>query len=256
MSTRESRKIEFNELKDLFDKGLWDSLNLSKSELARSMPLTTPFENYSTKISIHHESCVKTICEISEHPLVLVFSSAKNPGGGVANGATAQEEDLSLCSSWYFQAGQNKEFYLNSGINATYTDKMLYVSHGLVFKNEHSTFLNTPKPCSFIGIAAPNINGLSSQKTSIPSFEIKKIVERRILNLLKFAQQNGHKTLILGAWGTGVFGLDTQMVAQIFQTKIEEVNFDGTIHFSIPDTEKYEIFKSTFKQFNKKIKLT
>jgi uncharacterized protein (TIGR02452 family) len=69
--------------------------------------------------------------------VVLVFCSAKNPGGGVTQGSIAQEESIVIHSSWFFQVKDVSGFYLKSKSNAINTDNLLYIDKGYLFTNEY-----------------------------------------------------------------------------------------------------------------------
>lgn len=195
-----------------------------------------------SSVVFHNETVVKTILRY-DNPLTLVFGSAKNPGGGVLRGSKAQEEDIALSSTWYFNVKDNTEFYGIIHHDLTYSDKMLYAPEAYVLNNELG-YLITPKKVSFIGGAAPNINGMKSNGQIINEKSVYNILRNRIRGLLSFAELNNHKTLIVGAWGCGVFGLDPEKVAEMFKECINSQLYSGRIVFSILDIKQHDLFKT------------
>lgn len=199
----------------------------------------------SPTVIFHNEQVIKTILRYN-NPLTLVFGSARNPGGGVLRGSTAQEEDIALSSTWYFNVKDNFEFYQLLHTDLTYSDKMLYVNEAYVVKDELGHYI-TPKKVSFIGGTAPNINGMKSKGEPINDKIIYEVFKKRIIGLLSFAELNNHKNFIVGAWGCGVFGLNPQKVSEIFKECIENKIYSGVLVFAVLDNEQYKLFKSIIK---------
>ena len=198
----------------------------------------------SYKIQVLNESVIDSIFRF-ENPLVLVFASAKNPGGGVTRGSTAQEEEISLHSTWYFQLIENpsfiSNFYLDKGSSALNTDKMIYLRNSYMLTNSFYQEIS-PSPVSFLGVAAPNLSGLQSQGIKHSEFHIYDTLRTRIRNIFKMAIHKKHQTIILGAWGCGVFGLSPVKVAEIFREEIQYSCFNGDIVFSILDKDMATMF--------------
>jgi len=192
-------------------------------------------------VIFHNENVIKTILRY-DNPLTLVFGSAKNPGGGVLRGSTAQEEDIALSSTWYFNVKDNTEFYGLDHQDLTYSDKMLYVRDAYMVNNELGHSIKSQK-VSFIGGAAPNINGMKSSGKAINEKHVYEILRNRISGLLSFAELNNHNTLIVGAWGCGVFGLDPEKVANIFKECMANQLYSGLVVFAIMDNQQYNLFK-------------
>ena len=68
------------------------------------------------------------------------------------------------------------------------------------------------------------------------------VVQRHI------AKEEEVNTLILGAWGCGVFGNDAEFVANSFKKELEEYYADTfeNIIFAIPGGTNYMVFKRVF----------
>ena len=74
---------------------------------------------------------------------VLNFASATNPGGGVVNGSSAQEECLCRCSTLYFNLTEekmHKGFYLShiKQQNPLHNDDIIYTPEVVIFKTDTS----------------------------------------------------------------------------------------------------------------------
>ena len=64
--------------------------NFSKSSSIDS-PTFEIYENKSSNITVVNKDSLEA-CQGLDNPFVLIFASAKKPGGGVRTGANAQEE--------------------------------------------------------------------------------------------------------------------------------------------------------------------
>lgn len=250
-TNRVIRQKEFIALENQFYEGVLAHYGLSDSECILGSTLEQERSgNQQYKKTNHLEfleitSVAAGLLESKYKPLVLIFSSAKNPGGGVLNGAVAQEEDISLCSTWYFQAKESKGFYLEGHVSPVYTDNLLYVEKSLIVKDDNHYWLSEPKQVSFVASTAPNYTAIGSQSLPISDTEIQRILHKRALNVLNLASIKGHGSVVLGAWGTGVFGLPGQLVANAFKAAIDESHFAGRIVFAIPDSQMLTLFKRT-----------
>ena len=54
------------------------------------------------------------------------------------------------------------------------------------------------------------------------------------------------ETLILGAWGCGVFGQDPKVVAELMQNTLEYYPHFKKVIFAIPKGYNYDMFKEVF----------
>lgn len=206
---------------------------------------TQPLKSAKVEISVVQEDVIQSIFK-EDKPLVLIFASAKNPGGGVTRGSIAQEEVISLHSSWYFQVTQHmaisKGFYLEKGDDAINTDKMLYVKNGFMFTDEYHNEIS-PTEVSFIGATAPNMKGMLQQGQKVDEKKVYQLFSKRIENLLSFSMHQKNDTLIVGAWGCGVFGLSPEKTANLFKENIVKTNFNKKIVFSIIDEKTKNLFE-------------
>jgi uncharacterized protein (TIGR02452 family) len=148
----------------------------------------------------------------------LNFASAKNPGGGFLNGARAQEESLARCSGLYpCLVGSPMYEFHRARHDPLYSDSAVYSPDVPVIRgdDDDGELLERPYPVSFITCPAPNAKvALERDPRCGPAIE--KAVRRRAARVLSVAAAHGHDTLVLGAWGCGVFGNDPALVAETF----------------------------------------
>lgn len=162
----------------------------------------------------------KRICkeDADANPFVLNFASAKNPGGGFLGGAQAQEESLARSSSLYPCLTANFEMYEynRKGRSCLYSDWMIYSPRVPVFRNDDGSLVQKPYLVSFLTSPAVNA-GVVKQREAHKIDLIEPVNKERARKFLWIANQNAHKTLILGAWGCGVFQNIPMQIAWMFK---------------------------------------
>ena len=154
--------------------------------------------------------------------LALNFASAKNPGGGFLGGAKAQEEDLSRCSALYACLLRQPDYYAQNRKEPSmlYTEHLLYSPEVPFFRDEQLTLLEWPFLASVLTSPAPNAGEALRRDASLRP-RIREVLEVRALNVLRVAAHHAHRTLVLGAWGCGVFRNDPREVAEAFARALE-----------------------------------
>lgn len=182
----------------------------------------------SSEMELTPENTVDAIFRLKRNPNVeqlgvLNFASAHHPGGGVLNGAMAQEECLAQCSNLYLQqtTGEGPLFYEQNagGIPGLYTDGML-ASEVVFFKDGKFNFVSKPAKCLVITSPAVNVPVAVRQRVS------QEIIQETMLNRMRKILQLfilcGCDAVILGAFGCGVFGNDAGMVAENWMYLLEQ----------------------------------
>ena len=145
---------------------------------------------------------------------VLNFSSYKNPGGMFINGSKAQEECLCHESFLY---NVLKEFQLEFyDWNSRHKNKALYLNRGLFSKGVWFFRGDSHVECCVITCAAPN-KSAAQKYQNVSDKENTEVLRSRIRFVLDIAKYNDVDTLILGAYGCGVFGQNPKEVAEIFK---------------------------------------
>ena len=209
-----------------------------------------PNVSKNTNISVEAIDSVGAIMKYAKNVpsniAVLNFASYKHPGGMFMEGSIAQEEALchesflynvlSECPSYY---DYNKH-YLN---RALYKNRALY-SPDIIFERD-----NTSVCCDVITCAAPN-KAAAQKYQNVSDEENAKVLRSRIDFILKIAADNKIDTLILGAFGSGVFGQNAKEVANIFKDLLENKysNIFGRVVFAVPSGNgNLEAFQKIFE---------
>lgn len=148
---------------------------------------------------------------------VLNFASAKNPGGGFMGGAQAQEESLARSSGLYPSLQQCSGFYdyHRQHHSSLYSDRIIYSPRCPVFRTDDGLLLEEPYTVDFITCAAPNAGAIFKNEPQVVD-ALEPTLRERSSKILGLAAQRGCQTLILGAWGCGVFRNDPALVADVF----------------------------------------
>lgn len=174
----------------------------------------------------------------------LNFASYKNAGGCFLGGSTAQEECLCHASYLYNVLKECDSYYEYNNRhknNALYTNRALYTANIRFFKNQKSVC------CDIITCAAPNYYA-AKKYLNIDTNLNSKALKQRIKFVLDIAEYKNVDTLILGAFGCGVFGQDPREVATIFNEELKTHNFNKII-FAIPSghNDNYYWFNKILK---------
>jgi uncharacterized protein (TIGR02452 family) len=211
-----------------------------------------------TIVEITSETTLEAAARLAaggENIFVLNFASAKNPGGGFLRGARAQEESLARSSGLYASLSSDiaEEYYLENRKCGTplYTDLMIYSPQVPFFRDDTGSFLEKPYLATVLTIPAPNADVIRQNAPSdIP--KISSVLESRIDQILSMAVLNGHRKLVLGAWGCGIFGNSPEQVATLFKAALDGTfrNAFSEVVFAVLDKkEKFlKIFGTATKE--------
>lgn len=178
-----------------------------------------------------------------KNPIILNFASFKNPGGMYMEGSSAQEESICCVSNLYeILSAFDDTYYAH---NRTNTNKGLYynrmiVSPGVVFVDENGDKICT---ATVITCAAPNAG--AAKRNGVSDEEINEIMLERIAGILEVCK-DVYGTLVLGAFGCGVFKNDLKFVAEAFNEMTEYVaKYYDAFHYVIPDQASYNTMNET-----------
>lgn len=184
-----------------------------------------------------------------QHDLaVLNFASARKPGGGFLNGAPAQEESISRCSGLYPTLLTQPDYYQKNraGKSRMYTDHIIYSPKVPWFRSDDYSLLDDKYLASVITVPAPNVGSLGRQEKK----HVEKVLRHRAGKILAVAEAEGQRSLLLGAWGCGVFKNDPNMVADAFGTWLEDPRFASSfdnVTFAVFDNSQSGYVRKAFE---------
>lgn len=189
--------------------------------------------------------------------LVLNFANPVNPGGGVRQGAKAQEEDLCRKSSLLFSLesdGAQRYYRYNKSLH-TYmgSDAIILTPNVEIIRDINGELLDESIIVSVMTCAAPM---LSQGMERISYEQYEELFYNRICGMLKCAAYWGYQVLVLGAFGCGAFGNDAKVVSDLFYKALKEFDYDGMrvedffrrIDFAVLDRTPGQY---NFNQFNR-----
>lgn len=248
------KKVHFNDEQVFAESNTHLYANETTDNLVKEALASNP--NHNTIFTVNDLSTLDAglslLQEGFENIMCLNFASAKNAGGGFLTGAQAQEESLARTSGLYNCLNTASEYYdTNRKMKSCfYSDYMIYAPDVPFFKNNKGEKLDAIKKISII--TAPAVNtGVVKKQEPHRVHEIENVMRQRINKVLAISKINGHDTLVLGAWGCGVFQNDPNDIARYFKDALLG-DFNGhfkKIVFAIySKNEKFILpFKSEFE---------
>lgn len=180
---------------------------------------------------------------------VLNFASYRHPGGMFYEGSSAQEESLCHDSFLYNVLRQFPAYY---EWNEKNKNRALYMNRAIYSKDIMFFNGDTAKKCDVITCAAPNLSwGIRNRDEQVLQ-DNKEVLKSRIDFVLAIAAQQEVDTLILGAFGCGVFKQPAQAVAKIFVTLLKtKYKCFKKIVFAVPrgiNQSNYNAFKEALSR--------
>lgn len=226
---------------------------------------TTLYDNPATVIVSKKRSFEAASAYKDQKVCVHNFASASNPGGGVKNGANAQEECLCRCSNLYLCLKMPKlwdDFYLphRTARNPLHNDDIIYTPGVRIIKSDTATPKLLPKSLWFdvdvITCAAPNLRerpgnsyntGDGSVPVKITDKELLQLHEKRLRKILDVAYIKGNEIVILGAFGCGAFSNNPYVVATAAKNVIKDYLYkfkiiEFAIYCNPRDDSNYKTF--------------
>lgn len=198
---------------------------------------------------------------------VLNFASATNPGGGVVNGSSAQEEAICRCSTLYANLKEQRmwnQFYAphRRAHDPLHNDDCIYTPGVMVFKSDMDYPQLLPEEkwysVNVLTCAAPNLRECPSNEMNagdgdaavhISREDLQAMHEKRMRKVLEIAWRKGNEIVILGAFGCGAFRNPPAVVAQAMKTVLQEyrMRFE-TIEFAVYCGAQYDTNYRVFQQ--------
>ncbi len=190
--------------------------------LHSSRPGNSLRPRHETRIEVTGETTFEALARLnsadSGHLACLNFASAKNPGGGFLTGAQAQEEALARASALYPCLLAAPDYYARNRASksALYLDNVIFSPRVPFIRDDSGELIEAPILCSVLTAPAPNA-GAVEQNEPHNLDKVPTVLRRRSEWVLSVASHQNVDTLILGAWGCGVFRNDPEMVATTFK---------------------------------------
>lgn len=191
-----------------------------------------PCKTASTEICVVNNDCIDTGLEIKRegfNPIVLNFANRRRAGGGVLNGARAQEETIfrrtNLYRSLYQFMPDAESYNLNKNRRQYPMDKDfggIYTPYATVFRTADYSLLNKPEKISFVSVAAMNRPKLVGNKIAP---ELIEGTLNKMRTILRIGLYHGHDAIVLGAFGCGAFQNPPTHIAELFHQVINESEF-------------------------------
>ena len=211
----------------------------------------------SPAIELHDESTLAAILRLADKGSklgVLNFASAKNPGGGFLKGAMTQEESLAASSALFPSQLQATAYYaVNRRFKSfVYSDCAIWSPDVVFFRDDSTDFLSVPAKSSVLTI--PGVNYREVLKKGEDTANAKTAMKRRMKIALAIFADKGCSTIVLGAFGCGVFQNNPADVAVWWNELLHEYgeHFDKVV-FSVFDRSRR---RATFKAFSELLKIT
>lgn len=246
-----SREVD---VRGMIDAAIAETRLYEPHELDALEPGRADFAPSDAHIEVTGETTAVAARRLGGDVLALNFASAKNPGGGFLRGARAQEEDLARCSALYGCQTKKARYYEANRACGTllYTDHLIYSPRVPFFRDEDLTLVDEPFLVSIVTSPAPNAGEvLRNERRSVS--RIGEVLHARAGHVLAVAKHHGHRTLVLGAWGCGVFRNDPALVAETFHRHLHSERFATAFErvvFAVYDRsrsrENYRAFADRF----------
>jgi uncharacterized protein (TIGR02452 family) len=195
--------------------------------------------DYQTKYSVINADCL----EISEimvksgfNPCVLNLANRQNPGGGVLDGAGAQEENIFRRSNLFLSLYQFASYANEYGIKKHEKSYPLDRNTGGIYSADITIFRASEKngycllkqPYTVSIVTVPAINRPNLVKRNGKLYIDDKFVEpakEKIRTILRIAGKYKHDCLVLGAFGCGAFANPPNHMAELFKEVLFEKEF-------------------------------
>lgn len=204
------------------------------------LPAANDPDTATPRIEVTPETTLAAARRLGGDVACLVFASAKSPGGGFRTGAQAQEESLARASALYACQRAVPEFYEfhRRQRDLLYSDRIIYSPAVPVFRDDDGVLLARPYPVSFLTAAAPNLGAIATNQPDAAD-AVPAALAARAARVLQVAAAHGHRRIVLGAWGCGVFGNDPAVVAAAFAGLLKQPTAFDEIVFAVYDRQRY-----------------
>jgi uncharacterized protein (TIGR02452 family) len=221
-------------------------LYLPREPLAAGVPVAG-----TTTVEVTRETTLAAARRVGGDVVCLVFASARKPGGGFLNGAQAQEESVARATALYACLCTAPDFYTfhRQDADLCYSDRVIYSPAVPVFRDDDGLLIASPYRASFLTAAAPNLAAIIASQPEAAG-AVPTVLRTRAARVLEIAAAHRHRSIVLGAWGCGVFGNDPVVVAEAFALALNKARWFEQIIFAVhdrlPGTPVHRAFATVF----------
>ncbi len=189
---------------------------------------------------------IASACDLA----VLDFASFTQPGGGYERGAWGQEQALCADSFLYNVLAEKASWYAENrrrNINCQlFRNRALVVPRVRFERDGYHSYADV------IVAAAPDARR-AREEYHVGEDALATALADRVRMVMAIADELGHKKLVLGAFGCGVFGWDAAQVAEAFRVELASgTHAASEVTFAVPRgraDEHLEVFEHTFATF-------
>lgn len=216
-----------------------------------------------------NEDCVETARKLvadGYRPIMLNMANRHTPGGGVVNGARAQEESLfrqsNLCVSLYQfderKAGLlglplgNGRYPMDRNTGGIYSGRVTFFRTGSC---DGDALVEKPFECAVVSVAALNRPDLSCDGR-LADWAVW-VTKSKIRTMFRIGLRHGHDAIVLGAWGCGAFCNPPEHMARLFHEVLCEAEFADkfrAVRFAVIEdhNSRHSNFAPFDREFNHK----
>jgi uncharacterized protein (TIGR02452 family) len=202
---------------------------------------------HNAKFSVINADCLET-AEITLNsgfnPCVLNLASGRNPGGGVLNGAAAQEENIFRRTNLFMSLYQYASYAADYGITRNKNSYPIHHQTGGIYSGNITVFrgsekngyclLNRPYKMAFVTVPAishPRLFRVSGEYYLDEAYAVQ--TKEKIRTILRIAGKHKHDCLILGAFGCGAFENPPNHIAKLFKEVFSDDEFSGVFKYIV-----------------------
>jgi uncharacterized protein (TIGR02452 family) len=203
--------------------------------------------DFQTKFSVINADCLEAaqlLLNAGLNPCVLNLASRQNPGGGVINGAGAQEENLFRRTNLFMSLYQFASYADQCGLKKHEKSYPLNKNTGGVYSGNITVFRGSEKngycllqqPFKVAFVTVPAINHPDLVKKDDGYLLAAHLVEptkEKIRTILRIAGKYHHDTLVLGAFGCGAFANPPNHMAELFKEVFCENEFKNKFRLAV-----------------------
>jgi uncharacterized protein (TIGR02452 family) len=216
-----------------------------------------------------NDDCIEVARKLVEEgyrPIMLNMANRHTPGGGVLNGARAQEESLfrqsNLCVSLYqfdeYHARLlglplgNGRYPMDRDTGGIYSGRVTFFRTS---SRQGDALVETPFECAVVSVAAINRPDLTPDGRLVDWAVVA--TKKKIRSMLRIGLLHGHDAIVLGAWGCGAFRNPPEHMAGLFHEVLREPEFAGkyrVVRFAVIEdhNSRHSNFAPFDREFNRR----